>query len=278
VTLGNGTTTSYGYDNQSALSSLAHNLAGTAQDNTWTYTYDADNRLRSASKTGFSATLMYDGMDRLRQTVLGGVTTNLLYDGADLVAEYDGSNALLRRYVHGPGIDEPLVWYEGTGTGSKTWLYADHQGSIAATANSAGTSTATYSYGPYGELNATNGIRFRYTGQQWLEQIGLYYYKARFYSPTLGRFLQTDPVGYQSDLNLYAYVGNDPINRTDPSGNCPWCIAAAVGALAGGSIDLGAQLISNGGNLSQVDWDSVGISTVAGSDRWITWSGRDKSN
>ncbi|WP_218184880.1 hypothetical protein, partial [Nitrosovibrio sp. Nv17] len=72
------------------------------------------------------------------------------------------------------------------------------------------------------------------------------------------------PVGYESDLNLYAYVGNNPINRTDPSGNCPWCIAAVVGALAGGGIDLGAQLISNGGNLSQVDWDSVGISTVAG--------------
>jgi RHS repeat-associated protein len=64
----------------------------------------------------------------------------------------------------------------------------------------------------------TSGIRFRYTGQFWLQEISLYYYKARFYSPALGGFLQTDPVGYQSDLNLYAYVENNPINRTDPPG------------------------------------------------------------
>ena len=107
---------------------------------------------------------------------------------------------------------------EGSGTGSKTWLYGDHLGSIIATANSVGTSTATYTYGPYGEPNVTTGIRFRYTDQQWLSELGLYCYKARFYSPSLGRFLQTDPVGYGSDLNLYAYVGNDPVNQTDPSG------------------------------------------------------------
>ncbi|MDO9164301.1 MAG: RHS repeat-associated core domain-containing protein, partial [Methylococcaceae bacterium] len=122
-----------------------------------------------------------------------------------------------RRYVHGPGVDEPLVWYEGAVTTAKTWLYSDHQGSIVATANSAGTSTATLSYGPYGEPNATTGVRFRYTGQQLLGPLNLYYYKARMYSPAIGRFLQTDPIGYQDGLNWYAYVGNNPFNRRDPS-------------------------------------------------------------
>ncbi len=237
VTLGNGTTTSYGYDNQAALSSLAHDLAGTAQDNTWTYgrdqaqeinshawsnntyqwtgyangtkaytpnglnqytaaagatlgydgngnltgdgtwtySYDERNRLKSAAKTGFSATLAYDALDRIRQTTIAGTTTKLLYDGngPNLVADYVGSNTLLRRYIHGPGIDEPLVWYEGSGTGSKTWLYRDHLGSIAAAANSAGTSTATYTYGPFGEPDVTTGVRFRYTGQQLPGQLGL---------------------------------------------------------------------------------------------------------
>jgi len=209
------------------------NLTG---DGVWTYAYDADNKLKTASKSGYAATLAYDAEARLRRTTLAGIVTDLLYDGVDLVAEYDSAGTLLRRYVHGPGVDEPLVWYEGTVTANKSWLYAEHLGSIVGRAASAGASTAIYSYGPYGEPNTVAGARWRYTGQQYLEGLNLYYYKARFYSPALGRFLQTDPIGTQDDLNLYAYVGNSPVNANDPTG-LKMEDVKQLAAGAGGSIE-----------------------------------------
>ncbi len=124
----------------------------------------------------------------------------------------------LSRYVSGPGPDEPLVWYEGSDLASRRFLHADHQGSVIALSGSTGTPANINSYDEYAIAASSNAGRFQYTGQIWLPELGLYHYKARAYSPTLGRFLQTDPVGYTADLNLYAYVGNDPTDKTGPMG------------------------------------------------------------
>jgi RHS repeat-associated protein len=158
-------------------------------------------------------------MGRLFEISSGGLKTQFLYHGDRLVAEYNGiTGTLLRRYVHGPGADEPLLWYEGSGLNLRRGLFANHQGSIVAVADANGGSLGKNAYDAYGVPEPNNVGRFQYTGQAWLAEFELYYYKARLYSPTLGRFLQTDPIGYADEFNLSAYVGNDPLSNADPTG------------------------------------------------------------
>jgi len=167
-------------------------------DGSNTYVYDVENRLVGVSGD-HNATLAYDPLGRLYD-VAAAAATRFLYDGDALVAEYDGAGTMRQRYVHGSdaGADDPMIWYTGPSiAGTIHWLHADERGSIVAAAGNSGALAGTPdSYDEWGIPAASNTGRFQYTGQVWLPEIGMYYYKARIYSPTLGRFAQTDPVGY----------------------------------------------------------------------------------
>jgi RHS repeat-associated protein len=217
------TSRSYGVNGLNQYSTVGGNAHGydsngnLVWDGGVSYTYDAENRL---VVTSAGATLTYDALGRLYETYSGSTgATRFSYDGDQLTAEYSSAGVLLRRYVHGTGEDDPLLWYEGAGLSVRRSLQADHQGSVVSIADASGTAYQVNTYDEYGVPGSNLG-RFQYTGQAWIPELGMYHYKARVYSPMLGRFLQVDPVGYDDQVNLYAYIGSDPLNGRDPDGTC----------------------------------------------------------
>jgi RHS repeat-associated protein len=246
------TSASYNVSNQVAQfgpSSLVYDANGNlTSDSVNTYTWNARNQLISISGR-VSASFQYDPFGR-RVSKTIGATTQFLYDWANPVQEISGTTASAN--LLSGGVDE---MFQRTDSAGSRNLLVDALGSVIVLADSNGTLQTQYTFEPFGNTSVAGTVTtnsFAYTGRE-LDATGLYYYRARYYSPVLQRFISEDPVGMAAGTNLYRYTFNDPIDKRDPSGLYTG-VDDATAIAAGIVLGLLSQAISDttSGHLSGV--------------------------
>ena len=204
---------------QWGTSALAFDLNGNlTNDGVYSYTWNARNQLVQVQQGATAiAGYQYDAFGRRRQKVINGATTQFVYDGQDFVQERDAASTVTANLLTGLGLDEVYARTKGAATIS---YLTDHLGSIIEEADAAGVLQTAYRYEPYGKTSQSgivsdSGQRFTSREQDTAD---LYYYRARYHSAQIGRFISPDPIGWSADANLYRYTASDPVNSVDPLG------------------------------------------------------------
>ena len=196
----------YTYDNEGQIS----NAGGTA------YAFDYDHRLAGI---GGDTQFAYDGRGNRLSATRAGVTTRYIYDPwGNLMAIADGANNITARFIYGRGL-------LATATSDAAYCYHfNANGNTTALTDATQNIVNSYAYDPFGQVvdeQETIPQPFKFVGQFGVmaESYGLYYMRARYYDPSVGRFISEDPIGFAGgDVNFYAYVGNQPIGFIDPWG------------------------------------------------------------
>lgn len=189
--------------------------------NGYTYTYNDDNKMLTMVSATDSWSYTYDGMGYRVGSVHNGVATHFLNDLSgygNVAAELSGTGALQMHFTYGLDLVSATP-----STGTANYYHFDGTGNTAQLTNTAGTVVNSYGYLPFGEkttLAAGVSNPFTYGGQYGVmdDGSGSYFMRNRWYSPVLGRFEQQDPTGLEAGLNLYRYVGNAPVEYSDPIG------------------------------------------------------------
>ncbi len=182
----------------------------------------------------------YDALGRRIQRSANSGITNFVYDGPDVVRDLNANLSTASDYLNGADIDNKL---RQTVSGTSSYFTTDHLGTTRAVTDASGTVTSSLNYDSFGAVVSGSPLtRYTYTGRESDPDTGLVYYRARWYASQLGRFISEDPIGFRGhDLDLYAYVKNDPNRFKDPSGR------DIYGITGSGSASIG---LGNGGAVS----------------------------
>jgi RHS repeat-associated protein len=195
-------------------------------DGTNTYTWNVRNQLIQISNTqGVVATFSYDALGRRQGKTVNGTASYYVYDGANVVEQLAVPNGTIQAaYLTGLRIDETIAVQTGSDAAAQTAsLLTDALGSTVRLTDGSGAKLVDYTYDPYGNTTADATVLnpFQYTGRE-NDGTGLYYYRARYYSPTLHRFISQDSTGINAGPNFYTYVGGNPVSFNDPFGLWKW--------------------------------------------------------
>lgn len=219
------------------------------------YSWDARNQLVSVTGPGLAAGFTYDASGRRIKKAVNGASTDYLYDDDNAVQEKVGGTPTANMLTG--AVDELFVRKDAAGTHA---VLPDALGSTLALVDSTGTPQTQYTYEPFGQTTssgAANGNPSQYTGRE-NDGTGLYFYRARYYSPALQRFVSEDPIGLRGgDMNLYAYTSNSPTNFTDPSG----LFIDTVIDIASIVYDIGALATSGRKDKSDL-WGDLGADVI----------------
>jgi len=198
--------------------SFAYDADGNlTNDGSRTYTWNARNQLASIAGA-VTASFQYDPLGRRVMKSVGGSSTSFLYDRGNIVQELSGSTPTANRL--NAALDEVLTRTDATGTSN---YLTDALGSTLALTDAVASLQTQYTYDPFGlttTLGSSSTNQQQYAGRE-NDGTGLYFYRGRYYNPTLQRFVSKDPIGIAGGINLYSYVGNDPVNFVDPFGLTP---------------------------------------------------------
>ncbi len=190
-----------------------------------------------------SSSFKYDAFGSRIEKKINGKTIQYLYDVLDIVQEIQ-NGMVYADYIRTLNLDEPLARIKSDGT--IRYYHADALGSVIALTDEIGTVRTQYNYSPFGEaeiIGEPSDNPFQYTGRE-NDNTGLYYYRFRYYSPILKRFISEDPIGLMGGVNLYLYIQDSPINWNDPLG-----LFSIKGALKDprvrGAVTLGTSYLLN---------------------------------